>query len=113
MSRLSAGTICWVQDPTKTHPIRPVIILSHDTHPFGASDCTVLCLGTSAGKYNQTTPTLKSNHYTGISFSGTTYVMPWALYTIPPSSIIRGKPMGSLTKDGRTLVKKALISLLP
>ncbi len=39
--------------------------------------------------------------------------MPWALYTIPPSSIIRGKPMGSLTKDGRTLVKKALISLLP
>lgn len=39
--------------------------------------------------------------------------MPWALYTIPPRTIMNGKAKGELTEAGRQLVKKSLISLLP
>ena len=113
MSELSAGDVCWARDPTDAHPQRPIIVLAHDTHPFSATDCTVMCIGTSAGKYQQTTPELKDEHLSGISFSDTSYLMPWALYTIPPGTIINGKASGELTEAGRTLVKKSLISLMP
>jgi len=113
MSRLPAGTVCWARDPTDAHSERPVVVLSHDTHPFGATDCTVMCIGTSAGKYQQTTPELEDHHLDGLSFSDTSYLMPWALYTIPPGTLVDGKATGELTEDGRRLVKKALISLLP
>jgi hypothetical protein len=113
MSKLSAGDVCWAQDPTDAHPQRPIIVLAHDTHPFSATDCTVMCVGTSAGKYQQTTPELKDEHLDGISFSNTSYLMPWALYTIPPGSIMNGKASGELTEDGRRLLKKSLISLIP
>jgi len=72
-----------------------------------------MCVGTSAGKYEQRTPELKEEHLNGISFNDTSYLMPWALYTIPPGSIMNGKTNGELTEDGRKLVKKSLISLLP
>ena len=113
MSKLSAGDVCWAQDPTQAHPQRPVIVLAHDTHPFSATDCTVMCIGTSAGKYQQTTPELRDKHLDGIFFADTSYLMPWVLYTIAPGSIMNGKANGELTDDGRTLVKKSLISLLP
>lgn len=72
-----------------------------------------MCIGTSAGKYQQTTPELKDEHLNGISFTDTSYLMPWALYTIPPGTIMNGKANGTLTEAGRTLVKKSLISLIP
>jgi hypothetical protein len=72
-----------------------------------------MCVGTSAGKYQQTTPELKDKHLTGISFNETSYLMPWALYTIPPATLMNGNTAGELTEEGRKLVKKSLISLLP
>lgn len=72
-----------------------------------------MCVGTSAGTYQQTTPELKDEHVDGISFTDTSYLMPWALYTIAPGTIVNGKAAGELTEDGRRLVKKSLISLLP
>jgi len=72
-----------------------------------------MCVGTSAGKYQQTTPELKDEHLNDISFSDRSYLMPWALYTIAPGSIMNGKTKGELTEDGRRLVKKSLISLIP
>jgi len=72
-----------------------------------------MCIGTSAGKYQQNTPKLKDEHLNGISFTDTSYLMPWALYTIPPGSIMNGKAKGELREDGRRLVKKSLISLIP
>lgn len=112
MSKLSAGDVCWAQDPTGAHPKRPIIVLAHETHPFSATDCTVMCVGTSAGKYQQTTPELEDEHLTDISFTDTSYLMPWALYTIPPGTI-NGQTKGELTEEGRRLVKKSLISLMP
>jgi hypothetical protein len=113
MSKLSAGDIRWARDPTDAHPQRPVIVLAHETHPFSATDCTVMCVGTSAGKYQQTTPELRDEHFTGISFNDTSYLMPWALYTIPPGTVMNGNAAGKLTEEGRRLVKKSLISLIP
>ncbi|MFC3960048.1 hypothetical protein [Halovivax cerinus] len=72
-----------------------------------------MCIGTSAGTYQQTTPELTDEHLTGISFNDTSYLMPWALYTIPPGTIMNGNTKGKLTEAGRRLVKKSLIALLP
>lgn len=113
MSKLSAGDVCWAQDPTNAHPQRPIVVSAHDTHPFSATDCTVMCIGTSAGKYQQTTPKLKDKHLNGISFNETSYLMPWALYTIAPATMMNGKAKGELTKQGRKLLKTSLISLIP
>lgn len=113
MATLSAGDVCWARDPTGTHSQRPVVVLAHETHPFNATDCTVMCIGTSAGSYHQWTPELTDAHLSGISFSGTSYLMPWALYTIPPGTLMNGDTGGALTEAGRRLVKKSLISLLP
>lgn len=113
MSKLSAGDVCWAQDPTGAHSQRPVVVLAHETHPFSATDCTVMCIGTSAGKYQQTTPELEAEHFDGISFGDTSYLMPWALYTIPPATVMNGATKGKLTEDGRKLLKKSLISLIP
>jgi hypothetical protein len=113
MSKFSAGDVCWARDPTDAHQQRPIIILAHDTHPFSATDCTVMCVGTTAGKYQQTTPELRAEHLDGISFSDASYLMPWALHTIPPGTIQNGRMKGELTDAARTLLKMSLISLVP
>lgn len=112
MSKFPAGTVGWARDPTGAHDERPVIVLSHELRPFRATDCTVMCAGTEAAKHDYETPELKPDRLPGISFSDPTYSMPYALYTIPPSAILTGKPMGSLTEDGKTLLKKELVKLL-
>ena len=72
-----------------------------------------MCIGTSAGAYEQTTPELEDKHLDGISFADASYLMPWALYTVAPGTIANGSTSGELTEAGRRLVKKSLISLLP
>lgn len=111
MPRFPAGTVAWAQDPTNSHDQRPVIVLAHENHPFGSTDCTVMCAGTQADKHDHRSPQLESKHISGISFSDSTYLMPWALYTVPPGVIHSGKT-GRLTEQGERLVKKELIALL-
>jgi hypothetical protein len=109
--RLSAGSICWAADPTGVHPERPVVILSHETHPYGATECAVMCLGTSVSQFQQPTPPLEEHHYDGISFNRTPHLLPWALRTIAPGSLETGRAVGQLTGDGQRTVKKALLLL--
>ena len=111
MSKFSAGTVAWASDPTNAHDERPIIVLSHENRPFSSVECTVMCLGTGAKNYDHSAPELEDDYLSGISFSNTTYLMPWALYTIPPGAIQTGKASGELTEKGERLVKKALISL--
>jgi hypothetical protein len=70
-----------------------------------------MCLGTGAKRYDHYTPELKDAHVSGISFTDTTYLMPWALYTIPLGAIQTGKAQGELTGKGERLVKKGVVSL--
>jgi hypothetical protein len=111
MSKFSPGTVAWATDPTKAHNERPVVVLAHENRPFSSVECTVMCLGTGANDYDQYTPELTDAHLSEVSFTHRTYLMPWALYTIPPSAIQSGKASGTLTEEGERLVKKGLISL--
>ncbi len=70
-----------------------------------------MCLGTGANNYDHYAPALTDEHLSGVSFSNQTYLMPWALHTIPPGALQTGKARGELTEEGERLVKKALISL--
>lgn len=111
MTKLPAGTITWATDPTNAHDERPVVVLAHENRPFSSVECTVMCLGTGANDYDQYTPEITDRHLSGISFSDRTFLMPWALYTIPPGAI-QMERRGKLNEDGKRLVKKGLISLL-
>lgn len=112
MTTFASGTVAWAFDPTGAHDDRPVVVLSHENRPFNSVECTVMCVGTSANTYDHYTPELTDEHLSGISFPRSTFLMPWALYTIPPGAIQTGRAQGALTADGERLVKKALISLL-
>lgn len=111
MSKFPVGTVIWAVDPTEAHDKRPVIILSHDTRPFSSVECTVMCLGTGANDYDHYTPELTDDHLSGISFSNRTYLMPWALYTIPPGTLLTEKAHGILSESGERLGKKSLLIL--
>jgi len=112
MSKHPSGTVTWAQDPTQAHPERPVIVLSHEDRPFSGIECTVVCLGTEAQKYDHPTPELEDKHLTGITFGNPTYLLPWALYTIPPGSLLEGKPIGQLSPEGEKLVAESLYKLV-
>ncbi len=111
MTKFPTGTVTWANDPTNAHDDRPVIVLSHENRPFNSVECTVMCVGTGAKNYDHYAPELKDEHLSGISFNNKTYLMPWALYTIPPGAIRTGKASGELTETGENLVKKGLLSL--
>lgn len=111
VDRLPAGSLCWAIDPTGAHPERPVVVLSHDTHPFGATECAVMCLGTSVSRFRHPTPPLEPHHFEEISFGETPHLLPWALRTIAPGALNTDRPVGHLTAEGEQAVKKALIQL--
>lgn len=111
MTKFPSGTVMWAVDPIGAHDERPVIILSHENRPFSSSDCTVMCLGTGANDYDHYTPELTDDHLSGISFNRRTFMMPWALYTIPPGTLLTEKAKGELTETGERLAKKGLVLL--
>lgn len=110
-NRLSAGSLSWAVDPTGAHPERPVVVLSHDTHPYGATECTVMCLGTSVSQFEHPTPPLEAHHYDGITFNETPHLLPWALRTIAPGSLHTSRAVGQLTDAGVRELKKAFLVL--
>jgi len=109
--RYAAGSLCWAADPTGVHPERPVLILSHDTHPYGATECAVMCLGTSVSQFQHPTPPLENGHYGGVSFNKRPHLLPWAIRTIAPGSLMTNRGVGHLTPEGEREVKKALLML--
>lgn len=109
--RHSAGSICWAVDPTGVHPERPVVVLSHDTHPYGATECAVMCLGTSVSQFQHPTPPLKEHQYEDVTFGKTPHLLPWVLRTIAPGSLMTNRAVGRLTSDGERAVKKAFLTL--
>jgi hypothetical protein len=96
MPEFPAGTVGWAVDPTNAHDFRPVIVLCHEKRPFSATDWTVMCAGTEARNHDDDTPELEPQHVTGISFSDTTYLMPYGVYTIAPGAIRTGMVLGQL-----------------
>jgi hypothetical protein len=59
-----------------------------------------MCAGTSAGDHKHPTPGLRPEHLISISFSETTYLELWAIYTVEPGVVSTGRAVGKLTDEG-------------
>jgi len=71
-----------------------------------------MCLGHGSQTENHRTPKLEEDtHYTGISFSNSTYLLPWSIHTIPPGAILPGE-QGQLTQEGKKLVVREFAKMM-
>ncbi|MCH7659073.1 MAG: hypothetical protein IH933_00305 [Euryarchaeota archaeon] len=109
-----AGTITWVSnDPHGTKDERPVVVIRHRDRPYSSVECTVMCLGRGSRNHNHSTPELeKETHYTGMTFSKATHLLPWSIHTIPPGAILQHRAQGQLTTAGKKLVVRAFAKMM-
>gem|GEM_PF-1032961 len=116
MAKYDSGTVLWVyeeNDPHNTEKERPVIVIRHNGRPYSSVECTVMCLGHGSQAEAHRTPQLQpGDHYTGISFSKDTYLLPWSIHTIPPAALNEMHGMGELTKEGRKLLAREFARML-
>lgn len=98
------GSLVFAADPTGAHSNpRPVIVISDVDRPYVEQEATVVCLSTQSD-YSYPVTELPSHVLDGVELRKTSYVMPWAIYTIPLSSIRDNLPSGTLTAEGLELV---------
>jgi hypothetical protein len=98
------GSLVFAQDPTGAHSNpRPVIVISDVDRPYVEQEATVVCLSTQSD-YSYEVTELPSSVLEGVELRKRSYLIPWAIYTIPLSSIRDNLPSGSLTNEGQRLV---------
>ena len=106
------GSLVFVNDPTGAHNTpRPVIVISDVNRPYVEQECTVVCL-TSQNEYSHPVTHLPQDAVKDAILKKTSYIMPWAIYTIPISSIDETSPSGRLTDDGLKLVADAIHEMI-
>jgi mRNA-degrading endonuclease toxin of MazEF toxin-antitoxin module len=94
------GSLVFAADPTGAHSNpRPVIVISDVNRPYVEQEATVVCLTTQT-EYSYEVTELPGDMLEGLDLRKTSYVMPWAIYTIPLSSIRDNLPSGTLTTEG-------------
>ncbi len=102
------GSLVFAADPTGAHSNpRPVIVISTTDRPYVKQEATVVCL-TTQSEYSYEVTELPSHVLDGLELRKTSYVMPWAIYTIPLSAICDNLPSGTLTPDGLELVANVI-----
>ena len=98
------GSLVFAADPTGAHSNpRPVIVISDVDRPYVEQEATVVCL-TTQSDYSYEVMELPSSVLDGVELRKTSHVMPWAIYTIPLSSIRDNLPSGTLTTEGLELI---------
>jgi len=114
MSQYPRGTVALTDDPFEVHSNpRPVVILSPENRPYGDEECTIVCLGTHAEeRYELEAPHLSNEYIDGLEFNRKTYVLPWALYTIPLETIDESESIGQLGVDGMKLVAQSIYKMM-
>ena len=106
------GSVVFAQDPTGAHSNpRPVIVISDVDRPYVQQEATVVCLSTQ-NDYSHEVTLLLDEHVDGVKLRKTSYVMPWAIDTIPLSSIRDNLPSGELTRVGLELVADAIDDMI-
>lgn len=106
------GSLVFVSDPTGAHDTpRPVIVISDVNRPYVEQECTVVCL-TSQNEYSHPVTHLPQDAVRDVTLKKTSYIMPWAVYTIPIPSIDETSPSGTLTDDGLKLVADAIHEMI-
>jgi mRNA-degrading endonuclease toxin of MazEF toxin-antitoxin module len=98
------GSLVFAADPTGAHSNpRPVIVISDGDRPYVEQEATVVCLTTQTD-YSYEVTELPTDVVDGVELRKTSYVMPWAIYTIPLSSIRDNLPSGTVTTEGMRFV---------
>lgn len=106
------GSIVFAEDPTGAHDNpRPVIVLSDVDRPYVQQEATVVCLSTQSD-YSFAVTRLSEEYVEGLELRKKSYVMPWAIYTIPLSAIMDDFPSGKLTRGGLGLVADAIDEMI-
>ncbi len=106
------GSLVFVQDPTGAHSNpRPVIVISDVDRPYVQQECTVVCLSTR-DDYSYEVTHLPEERIENVELRKTSYIMPWAIYTIPLSSIRDNLPAGTLTRAGMELIADAIDDMI-
>lgn len=106
------GSLVFAQDPTGAHTNpRPVIVISTVDRPYVEQEATVVCLSTQ-NDYSHEVQQLPHECVDGVELRKTSYIMPWAIYTVPLSSIRDNLPSGKLTRDGMALVADAIDEMM-
>lgn len=106
------GSLVFAADPTGAHSNpRPVIVISDVDRPFVEQEATVVCLTTQT-EYSYAVTELPDDVIEGVEIRKTSYVMPWAIYTIPLSSIRDNLPSGTLTTEGMRLVADVIDEMI-
>jgi len=106
------GSLVFAADPTGAHANpRPVIVISDVDRPFVEQEATVVCL-TTQNEYSYAVTELPDDVIEEVEIRKTSYVMPWAIYTIPLSSIRDNLPSGTLTTEGMRLVADVIDAMI-
>lgn len=106
------GSLVFAADPTGAHSNpRPVIVISDVDRPYVEQEATVVCL-TTQSEYSYEVTELPSDVLDGVELRKMSYVMPWAIYTIPLSSIRDNLPSGTLTTEGMRFVADVIDGML-
>jgi hypothetical protein len=78
-------------------------VISDGDRPYVEQEATVVCLTIQTG-YSYEVTELPTDVVDGVELRKTSYVMPWAIYTIPLSSIRDNLPSGTVTTEGMRFV---------
>jgi len=62
--------------------------------------------------YSRDVTRLPHEYVDGVELRKTSYVMPWAIYTLPLSSIRDSLPSGELTRDGLGLIADTIDGMI-
>ena len=108
------GSLVFAVDPTGNHTNpRPVVVISNAERPYLEEEATVVCLGTKADeRYDHPTPIFPNDVIDNAHLKKTTYVLPWAIYTISHSSIDDTLPKGRLNDEGMELIADAIDEMI-
>ena len=99
------GSLVRLPDPTGAHEYRYAVVISDDNRPALEREHTVLCLS-SQDHYAAPVTQLPFDWLRTGRLRQTTYVMPWAIYTIHPDTIQEHK--GTLNEAGMNEVADAI-----
>lgn len=88
-------------------------MISSVDRPFLEEEVTVVCLGTKAEeRYEHATPQLPNNVVQNVHLKKTTYVLPWALYTISLTTIDDTLPQRRVSDEGMDLIADSIREMI-
>ena len=99
------GSLVRLTDPTDAHEYRYAVVVSDVNRPALETEHTVVCLS-SQNHYAAAVTQLPVDSLKSGRLRKTTYIMPWALYTVHPDIIAEHK--GTLNGTGMNAVADAL-----